>query len=179
VTSLPGATLDEADGDAFRGRMAVKLGPMSLTYAGEGTLVAVPAERQITITGSGAEQRGGGSAAAAVITLLLAPVGAGATKVETVIDLDLAGKPAQFGRGILAGVVSGLAATFAKKLEGQLSVPATAGGAGEAERSQLDLGAAVLRRVGPPAAALAIGACLGWLLRGRIARAGRGVAARG
>jgi len=152
VTCLPGASLDSVEGDAFEGRMAVKLGPMSLTYRGKGTLTAEPEAQRILIAGSGTEQRGAGTAAATITVQLSAA--ADRTAVSVGIDLDLAGKPAQFGRGILAEVVTRLAGVFAQRLEASLAEsPAVEARAATAPAEEADdaldllgLGRAVIAR---------------------------------
>jgi carbon monoxide dehydrogenase subunit G len=187
VTCVPGASLDAIDGDAFQGRISMKLGPMSLTYKGEGKLSAEPEHQRILISGQGVEQRGAGTAAAS-ISVRLSPAAGDRTLTSVGIDLDLAGKPAQFGRGILAEVAARLAGDFAKRLERQLSegadgnvtptpIGAQTGRAEPAESLNLvDLGRAVLvRRAAPIAAALGVSILIAVLLRrlgrNRISRA--------
>ncbi len=116
VAALPGATLDEVDGDTFRGSLGVKLGPMNLRYAGEGSLRHDAAKREVVIDGKGTEQRGSGGVTAK-ITAGLSELPAERTGIVVTVDLDLTGKPAQFGRGILGEVVKRMAATFVKRLE--------------------------------------------------------------
>lgn len=126
VESLPGVTLTSIDGEEFTGAMSVGLGPMRLKYAGEGTLRYDGSARAIHIEARGSETRGAGSAAATVDVI----IGSGAedtTRLDITIDLDLQGKPAQFGRGILSEVVTRLATQFGKNLEHQVLVePETA-----------------------------------------------------
>jgi carbon monoxide dehydrogenase subunit G len=153
---MPGATLDSVDGNAFTGRMAIKLGPMSLAYKGEGKIFPDEAARSIVMDVAGGEQRGGGRAAAK-ITAVLEPLAADRTRVRVVSDLELSGKPAQFGRGILVDVAGRLLSTFAANLESELRAtplePASSGAASTAGAQQLDLGAAalapLLKRVAP------------------------------
>ncbi len=93
----PGAAIDSLADDAFTGRVAVKLGAIGLTYRGEGKFIERAAStRRIVVEARGSEQRGGGTAAA-TITATLAPASAGGTRVTVVTDLDVTGKPAQFG----------------------------------------------------------------------------------
>lgn len=116
VAALPGATLDEVDGDIFRGSLGVKLGPMNLRYAGEGKLQSDLTSHEVVIDGKGTEQRGSGGVSAS-ITARLSELPAQRTGVVVDIDLDLTGKPAQFGRGILSEVAKRLAGSFVKRLE--------------------------------------------------------------
>ncbi|MCU1607216.1 MAG: coxG [Modestobacter sp.] len=117
---MPGAALDSVDGDDFTGRVKVKLGPINLTYQGKASFV----ERDETahkavIDARGKDQRGNGTAAA-VITAKLAPEGT-VTRVDVVTDLNITGRPAQFGRGVMTDVGNKLLGQFADKLSAQLA----------------------------------------------------------
>lgn len=120
---MPGATLTAVDGDTFAGTVKVKLGPISLVYKGKGEfLTRDPEAHRVVIKASGKDSHGNGTAAATV-TLTLAPDGdATAGTVET--DLSITGKPAQFGRGLIAEVGGKLLDTFAACLSDKLSPPA-------------------------------------------------------
>jgi uncharacterized protein len=109
---MPGATLTKVDGDAFEGTVKVKVGPINLTYGGKASFVSKDdAAHVAVIDGSGKETRGTGTAKA-VITCRLLDRGA-TTDVEVDTDLNVTGKPAQFGRGVLADVSSKLVDQFA------------------------------------------------------------------
>jgi carbon monoxide dehydrogenase subunit G len=117
---MPGAALDSVEGDDFTGRVKVKLGPINLTYQGKASFV----ERDETahkavIDARGKDQRGNGTAAA-VITANLAPEGT-VTRVHVVTDLNITGRPAQFGRGVMTDVGNKLLGQFADKLSAQLA----------------------------------------------------------
>jgi carbon monoxide dehydrogenase subunit G len=117
---MPGAALDSVEGDDFTGRVKVKLGPINLTYQGKASFV----ERDETahkavIDARGKDQRGNGTAAA-VITAKLAPEGT-VTRVDVVTDLNITGRPAQFGRGVMTDVGNKLLGQFADKLSAQLA----------------------------------------------------------
>ena len=131
---MPGAALDSVDGDAFTGRVKVKLGPINLTYAGKAAFVEKDeAAHRAVIDAKGKDQRGNGTAAA-VITATLAAEGS-ATRVNVLTDLNITGRPAQFGRGVMTDVGNKLLGQFADKLAAQLSespdVAADAGAAAE------------------------------------------------
>ncbi len=129
---MPGATLTSVDGDAFEGKVKVKVGPINLTYGGKARFVSKDdAAHVAVIDGSGKETRGTGTAKA-LITCRLLDKGA-TTDVEVDTDLNVTGKPAQFGRGVLADVSSKLVDQFAACLSDEIrsgtpSVP-PAGGA--------------------------------------------------
>lgn len=113
---LPGASLDEVDGAAYTGKVKVKVGPITVTY--KGTAEVVEADRDAkhaVIDASGKEARGAGTARASV-TADLAAEGEDSTRVTVVTDLAVTGKPAQFGRGVMADVGTKLIDTFADRL---------------------------------------------------------------
>jgi len=112
---MPGATLTERDGDSFSGTVKVKVGPINLTYGGKARFVSLDeAGRVVVIEGSGKETRGTGTAKATV-TCRLHEQG-DTTDVEVDTDLAVTGKPAQFGRGVLADVSGKLVDQFASCL---------------------------------------------------------------
>jgi carbon monoxide dehydrogenase subunit G len=117
---MPGAVLDSVEGDAFTGRVKVKLGPIALTYAGKASFVEKDeAAHRAVIDAKGKDQRGNGTAAA-VITARLAEEGT-VTRVDVLTDLNITGKPAQFGRGVMTDVGNKLLGQFADKLAAQLA----------------------------------------------------------
>ncbi|HSP38013.1 MAG TPA: SRPBCC family protein [Frankiaceae bacterium] len=112
---MPGATLDAVDGDSFTGRVKVKVGPIMLTYAGKATFADKDeAAHAMTIEASGKETRGSGTAKATVHASMQAD--GDSTKVLLVTELAVTGKPAQFGRGVMADVSGKLIDQFAKCL---------------------------------------------------------------
>lgn len=109
---MPGATLTSRDGESFTGTVKVKVGPINLTYGGQAKFVSVDAESGIVIIeGSGKETRGTGTAKA-LVTCRLVDQG-DSTDVEVDTDLAITGKPASFGRGVLADVSGKLVDQFA------------------------------------------------------------------
>jgi carbon monoxide dehydrogenase subunit G len=124
---MPGAELQEVDGDDFKGVVKVKVGPITAQYKGVARFVERDdATHRAVLHAEGRETRGQGNASAR-ITAQLTPDGDG-TLVAVVTDLTIAGRVAQFGRGILADVSTKLLGQFASCLETKLS-----GGSGEAE----------------------------------------------
>ncbi len=117
---MPGATLTEHDDDTFAGTVKVKVGPIALTYKGTGRFVTRDeAARTVVIEASGREGRGAGTAAATV-TASLVPAG-DATNVRVATDLTVTGRPAQFGRGMIADVSGRIIDQFAGCLARQLA----------------------------------------------------------
>ena len=116
---MPGAALDTVDGDDFTGRVKVKLGPINLTYQGKASFIEKDeAAHKAVIDARGKDQRGNGTAAA-VVTATLAAEGA-ITRVDVLTDLNITGRPAQFGRGVMTDVGNKLLGQFADKLAAQL-----------------------------------------------------------
>src|SRR4051812_29168725 len=122
---MPGAALDSVTGDDFTGRVKVKLGPINLTYQGKASFVEKDeTAHKAVIDARGKDQRGNGTAAA-VVTARLKPEG-DVTRVDVLTDLNITGRPAQFGRGVMTDVGNKLLGQFADKLAAQL-------GAGDSE----------------------------------------------
>ena len=116
---MPGATLESIDGDEIRGSIKVKVGPINMVYKGTARFTERdPAAHVITLEASGKETRGAGTASARVRSML---EGAGdKTHVIVHTTLNVTGKPAQFGRGVLAEVGGRLIGIFAANLEAML-----------------------------------------------------------
>ena len=113
---LPGATLEEVDGDTYSGRVKVKVGPITVTYRGTARFVETDADKKFgRIEASGKETRGSGTAKADV-TAQLTETDDG-TLVHVVTDLNVTGKPAQFGRGVMGEVGTKIIGAFAERLE--------------------------------------------------------------
>jgi carbon monoxide dehydrogenase subunit G len=113
---LPGAQLQEIEGEEYRGIVKVKVGPITAQYKGAATFVERDAPNRLVLRAEGRETRGQGNAAA-VITVTLAADG-DATNVGVHTDLTVTGKVAQFGaRGVLAEVSTKLLGQFVESLE--------------------------------------------------------------
>src|SRR4051812_46992521 len=98
---LPGATIEPVGADGtYKGSMRVKLGPMSMNYAGTAKLESVDeSEHTAVFAVHGKETRGQGSATATIRNRLV-PEG-NTTRVVVETELSVTGRPAQFGRGIM------------------------------------------------------------------------------
>lgn len=117
---MPGATLDSIDGTDYRGRLKVRLGAMTITYRGTAKIVEADADaRTLTIEASGKEARGSGTAAATIRARMSETDGT--TRVTVHTELNVTGRPAQFGRNILAEVGARLVGRFAKALAAELA----------------------------------------------------------
>ena len=113
---MPGAELQEVEGDEYRGVVKVKVGPITAQYKGKASFVErdVPGLRAV-LRAEGRETRGQGNASA-TISASLHP-DAGGTRVAIVTDLAVTGRVAQFGRGVLADVSTKLLGQFVDCLE--------------------------------------------------------------
>jgi carbon monoxide dehydrogenase subunit G len=120
---LPGAAITSVDGDEFTGTAKVKLGPISLQYAGKGTWVSRDQSTySAVIEAQGKDKRGNGTAGA-TISAHLEPEG-DATRVVVDTELKITGRPAQFGRGVIQDVGGKLLDQFAACLATRLAEPA-------------------------------------------------------
>jgi len=113
---LPGAQLQEVEGDEYRGIVKVKVGPITAQYKGQAKFLSLDPEAHVAVLrAEGRETRGQGNANA-TITATLTPDGEG-TAVAINTDLTVTGRVAQFGRGVLADVSAKLLDQFVADLE--------------------------------------------------------------
>jgi len=114
---MPGATVDEFDGEVVTGRIKVKVGPVSLTYRGTAKFIERdPAAQVVVMEASGKETRGAGTASATVRASLEPESSGAATKVTMHTTMNVTGRPAQFGRGVIVEVGGKLVEKFAENL---------------------------------------------------------------
>ena len=113
---LPGAQLQEIEGDEYRGVVKVKVGPITAQYKGQAKFLSLDPDAHVAVLrAEGRETRGQGNANA-TITATLTPDGEG-TAVAIATDLTVTGRVAQFGRGVLADVSAKLLDQFVADLE--------------------------------------------------------------
>lgn len=118
---MPGVELEGQDGRRYLGRLKLQLGPINLTYRGQAWFEEVdPEARSFRMVATGSETGGAGQASA-VLTGVVSPNGDGSSEVEVDVELQLAGRPAQFGRGILIDVSRQLTSEFASRLAAQIA----------------------------------------------------------
>ena len=120
VPCMPGAELTETvDETHWKAQIAVKLGPMSMTFGADVERREVDeAARRVVLTTKARELKGRGGANA-TIESTLEPTEAG-TRVLVVTDLQLSGPAAQFGGGVVKTVAGSLTDQFAACLKGKL-----------------------------------------------------------
>ena len=113
---MPGAQLQEVEGDEYRGILKIKVGPITAQYKGAATFTSLDEVAHVAVLrAEGRETRGQGNANA-TITATLTPDADG-TAVSVVTDLQITGRVAQFGRGVLADVSAKLLGQFVECLE--------------------------------------------------------------
>jgi carbon-monoxide dehydrogenase small subunit len=121
---LPGAALTEHDAGSAKGKMTVKLGPITAGFAGSAAIGRDDAAMTGTIRGAGADG-GTGSRTRGEVTYRLAPEdGGGRTRVFVVVEYSLQGALAQFSR-------SGIAQEFGRRLVGEFAANLNARLAGD------------------------------------------------
>ncbi|MCB5907779.1 SRPBCC family protein [Streptomyces pinistramenti] len=187
ASCMPGAVLDGQEGDAWQGRVTVRVGPISAAYAGTVRFLEADAgQRRLRVQARGADTHGSGDAEAEV-TLTVAETPEGA-RLDMSTDLVIRGKLAQFGKGAIGTVSNRILQQFAQNLGSLLDQDRTAGPAAPAAGPAAPAGAPatapsapapaldglsllagpVPAKYGPLVAAFAFGVFEGWLL-GRLA----------
>jgi uncharacterized protein len=152
---MPGAALTGVlDDTTYEGTVAVKLGPLRMSYKGKVTIDEVDeANHSARLTASGKDTKGAGTARASVETHL-EPAGDTHTRLRVTSDVQLTGKVASFGRGgAINDVATRLFGQFADCLRATLEAEsAAAPGLAAAEAGT---GASAAPGSGPAAAAVA------------------------
>ena len=117
ASCLPGASIEPVGEDgSYRGQMRIKVGPVSMAYGGTVRLAEVDADTHVAAFEARAkETRGTGTAAAKIRNTLTEA--ADGTRVQVETDLDVTGRPAQFGRGLMEEVASKMLGQFSGRLE--------------------------------------------------------------
>ena len=114
---MPGATVDDVDGDVVNGRIKVKVGPVSLTYKGTAKFTERDSEAHVVVLeASGKETRGAGTASANVRASMVPDASGSGTEVTMHTTMNVTGRPAQFGRGVMVEVGGKLVEQFAQNL---------------------------------------------------------------
>ena len=117
---LPGAQLEEIEGDIYRGNVKVKLGAVSTKFKGEAHFVERDdAAHTAKLKAKGRDTGGRGNAEADIYATAeaLSPT---STKCTVIADLHITGKVAQFGRGIMGDVSRKLIDQFSHNLNTML-----------------------------------------------------------
>jgi carbon monoxide dehydrogenase subunit G len=122
---MPGAQLDEIEGDVYRGRVKVKLGAVATEFKGEAQFVERDDEAHTAkLSAKGRDTKGRGNASAD-ITAAAESLSPTSTKCTVIADIHVTGKIAQFGRGIMGDVSKKLMDQFATNLNTMLDEQGT------------------------------------------------------
>ena len=114
---VPGFQLKDAQDGEYRGTMKVKVGAVQTTYDCVVRFVERDEEQhRAVIAATGSETRGQGGVTADIVSTLT-DEGNGRTHASVVTTLNVTGRVAQFGRGILGDVSDRLVKQFVKQLE--------------------------------------------------------------
>ena len=125
---LPGAQLQEVEGDIYRGVVKIKVGPIQAQFKGQASFLEQDhVAHKAVLKGEGRDTGGKGNASA-LITAEMNAVDANSTAVKVTTDLSITGKVAQFGRGAMADISDKLLGQFVDNLNTMI----LAGGADEA-----------------------------------------------
>jgi uncharacterized protein len=178
---MPGAVVESVDGDSFTGRVKVKVGPITVAYAGTASFLEKDSSaHRAVVEAKGRETRGAGTAAATVTAAMVDD--RGSTRVTVVTDLAITGRPAQFGRGVMTDVGNKLIGQFADCVASTItasgSMTAAAGepvaGPSRPETrptaEAIDLVSVAGGSVAKRAIPVLIGIVIGWVLVRRLRR---------
>lgn len=124
VECVPGAELEGHEGDEYRARVAVKVGPVGLTLSGTATVVSRDDLTHRMVVRGAARDRKGQGTAHAVVTLSAREAG-GRAEVTVRTDLELGGRIAQFGSGVISQVGNRIIGQFVRRLNALIAMPVT------------------------------------------------------
>jgi uncharacterized protein len=120
VECIPGAQLESSSGDEHHASVTVNVGPIGLTLTGTATIVnRDDATHRMVVRGAGRDRKGNGSAEATII--VVAEERSGRTAVTLTTDLELGGRIAQFGSGVISQVSNRILGQFANRLNARIS----------------------------------------------------------
>jgi len=113
---LPGAQLQEVEGEVYRGIVKIKVGPITAQYKGQAIMVEKDDVNHVALLeATGRDTKGAGNASANIKAELTDR--GDHTHVSVLTDLTVTGKVAQFGRGVLGDVSAKLLTQFVGNLE--------------------------------------------------------------
>jgi len=116
IPCVPGARVLEKTGDkSARAEVQIRLGSMSMNYSGPAEIVEQDDEAHRALLDTRAKEAGGQGNADAKVAIQLTGNG-GATEVSIHSDVNVTGKAAQMGEGVIAGVTEGMIKEFADNL---------------------------------------------------------------
>lgn len=124
VPCVPNAEITEMLSDnRFKGLIRIKLGPVQMSYRGEMTMEPNAAARTIVLQGKGTAQGQGNAAGKVTVHVHAGDTG---TEISVVSEVDVTGRVATFGRGIMQDVANRMVREFAQCLQQKLANPGDA-----------------------------------------------------
>jgi carbon monoxide dehydrogenase subunit G len=132
VGCVPGAELSEVvDPTTFKGKVKIKVGPITVAYNGTARIVDKDeAGHAATLEADGRETTGPGSARAKA-RMTVEAEGSGSV-VKIVTDYSVAGRVAQFGRGVMEDVSRRIVTDMAACIKANVEAAEPGSGTGEA-----------------------------------------------
>ncbi len=132
VGCVPGAELSEVvDPTTFKGKVKIKVGPITVAYSGTARIAnRDDANHAATLEAEGRETTGPGSARASA-RMTVESDGAGSV-VKIVTDYNVAGRVAQFGRGVMEDVSRRIVNDMAACIKANVEAAEPGAGGGEA-----------------------------------------------
>jgi carbon monoxide dehydrogenase subunit G len=156
---MPGAQLEEIEGNEYRGGVKIKVGPITAQYKGKATFLEKDdINHKAVLRAEGRDTKGQGNASA-TITATLVAAGTG-TDVKVSTDLTITGKVAQFGRGVLADVSAKILGQFVTCLEHDVLV--------RPEETLAAVASASAEHAAPVAAVAGVAAAVGAVTAGAV-----------
>jgi carbon monoxide dehydrogenase subunit G len=168
--NVPGAeVLEQTGADSYKVAVKVKVGPMSMRYRGDVEIVERDEEvHRAVMKARAKESRGQGTAEADVTMSLRGQDGRTSATITT--DMELSGKAASMGQGVLQDVAGRLVETFAQNLASMLETGEAVTAAEPARPARTEAPAAPPppEPTAAPAEALDLGSLGGELIADRL-----------
>ena len=116
IPAVPGASILEKTGDdAVKAEVKIKLGSMSMNYSGPAEIVEKDDAAHKAVMTAQAKEAGGQGNADAKVTMQLSGEGEG-TEVALHSLINVTGKAAQMGEGVISAVTEGMIKEFSENL---------------------------------------------------------------
>ena len=129
---MPGAQLEEIEGNEFRGGVKVKVGPITASFKGKAIFQERDDVNHRAVIKAEGRDTGGKGNASAVITATATATSAEVTHMTVSTDLNITGKVAQFGRGAMSDISNKILGQFVECLEAKISAEKSAPAAADA-----------------------------------------------
>jgi carbon monoxide dehydrogenase subunit G len=132
---LPGAQLQEIEGETFRGVVKIKLGAVNANFKGEAKFVERDDTAHRAVLSASGRDTGGRGNASADVTAEAVALSPTSTRCTVTAELHITGKVAQFGRGIMGDVSKKLMDQFSANLNTMLDEQVVSAPAAESNES--------------------------------------------